>query len=350
MEMFENLMIKKRLMKALSQSQLIFTFAVLLGVVAMTATNLSFNTVVINYTSIQIAIKMCLFFTGGLFCASFSNSSTTLQSSSIGILIYILIQLFDISILYVVIIILGCELILHKFKGNYIHFEELEFLNDMYITPILLGLCSFMIVMTMKTFDYYLLQPGLLYLLSLSEMAFIRIILGFIIGCLVVYDLGGVVNKMILVIAILFAIDYSFLLLFLFNCAACIVPIAYGLSCMWKKSHFPLDLQKIGKWIFIQGLFGISEGAIMFTIKEPKLKYLNMVCAGIGTAYVAVNVRNIPYPPLGGIFGSFSVRNGSFYILGIIISALLIALLVLKMDIFCRTKAKKHKKITVVRK
>ena len=75
------------------------------------------------------------------------------------------------------------------------------------------------------------------------------------------------------------------------------------------------------------GIIGITEGAIPFTLKKPmKLVPLNIIGSAVGTATGALFGLTAPYPPIGGLYGFFSIGNPLAYLIGIFTGALIIAI------------------------
>lgn len=74
------------------------------------------------------------------------------------------------------------------------------------------------------------------------------------------------------------------------------------------------------------GVIGITEGAIPFTLQNPvKLMPLNVIASSIGAATAILLGANIKMPPIGGMYGFFSVGNGWAYLVGGLVGAFIIA-------------------------
>lgn len=153
------------------------------------------------------------------------------------------------------------------------------------------------------------------------------VVLAAVLGAMIAFDMGGPVNKAAWMAGNALMISGVYLPAIMVNAAICIPPLGYGLATLFKKKNFSDELRESGKGSVIMGVIGITEGAIPFTLKSPlKLIPLNVVAASIGSATaIGLGAHDI-MPPVGGIYGFFSVGSGWAYVIGIVIGALIIAI------------------------
>lgn len=151
------------------------------------------------------------------------------------------------------------------------------------------------------------------------------IIMAILLGAMVGFDLGGPVNKAAVVTA-MGLIESG---LYLPNTAvqvAIIIPtLGYGIATFIKGSKFSEGYRNAGSASFIMGIVGISEGAIPFTLANPKiLVFFNMLGCAVGAA-VAVGLGAVNQIPISGIYGWLLVEKWPVYVLGIIVGSLIVA-------------------------
>lgn len=151
------------------------------------------------------------------------------------------------------------------------------------------------------------------------------IIVAFIVGAMMGSDLGGPINKaaMVTAMGIMESGVYEP------NTAAMIaivIPtLGYGIFSFIKGKQISEEFRNAGSASFIMGLVGVSEGAIPFTLANPKfLIPANMIGCGVGAA-VAVALGAINITTLSGCYGWLLVQNWPMYVIGIAIGALIIA-------------------------
>lgn len=153
------------------------------------------------------------------------------------------------------------------------------------------------------------------------------VLLAAVLGAMIAFDMGGPVNKAAWMAGNALLISGVYLPAIMVNVAICIPPLGYGLATLFKKKNYSPELAESGKGSLVMGIIGITEGAIPFTLKSPlKLIPLNVVAASIGAATaIALGTRDI-MPPVGGVYGFFSVQNGWAYVIGILVGAIIIAI------------------------
>ena len=151
------------------------------------------------------------------------------------------------------------------------------------------------------------------------------VILAVILGAMIGFDLGGPVNKAAWMAGNALFMSGVYLPSILVNVAIWIPPLGYGLATLIKKKNFSETFKEAGNGAVIMGVIGITEGAIPFTLQSPgKLIPLNVIACAAGTAIAAMLGIYVKMPPIGGMYGFFSVGNGWAYLVGGIIGALII--------------------------
>ncbi len=152
------------------------------------------------------------------------------------------------------------------------------------------------------------------------------IVMALILGAMVGFDLGGPVNKAAVVTA-MGLIESG---LYLPNTAvqvAIIIPtLGYGIATILKGEKFSSGYKNAGSASFIMGIVGISEGAIPFTLANPKkLVIFNMLGCAVGAA-VAVGLGAVNQIPISGIYGWLLVEKWPVYVVGILIGSMIVAI------------------------
>ena len=141
-----------------------------------------------------------------------------------------------------------------------------------------------------------------------------QLVMALILGAMIASDMGGPINK-------------SAWMAFI-NAAICMPPLAYAIATVIRKNRFSEAFRETGKSNWAMGFVGITEGAIPFTLVKPQfLIPINMFGAAVGTAVISLLGAKGDIPPVGGIYGFVSITNGWAYLVGILVGALIIALL-----------------------
>lgn len=161
------------------------------------------------------------------------------------------------------------------------------------------------------------------------------ILLAVILGLMTAFDMGGPINVVACLFAWSFFGDNIYTLAGPVAVAICTPPLGMGLATLLKKKKYTQEDREAGKAAIAMGMIGISEGAIPFAAKDP-LRVLPSICVGgmVG-AVIAMVAKVSCYAPHGGPIVLFVVNNKLFYIIAIIVGALVTALMVnfLKKDI-----------------
>lgn len=154
-----------------------------------------------------------------------------------------------------------------------------------------------------------------------------KVVLAMIMGGMIGVDLGGPVNKASWMAGNVLLAEGIYLPAIIVNTANCALPLGYALATVFRKHRFNDELKDAGKNNFVMGFIGITEGAIPFTLVSPlKLVLVNIFGAAIGPAVGAFLGMYAKMPPVGGIYGFFSVGSGWAYLIGILVGAAFIGL------------------------
>lgn len=152
------------------------------------------------------------------------------------------------------------------------------------------------------------------------------VVLAMVLGAMIGFDLGGPVNKAAWMAGNALLMSGIYLPAIMVNVAICIPPLGYGLATLIRRSNYSSTYKDAGNGALIMGIIGITEGAIPFTLRSPgKLIPLNAISCAIGGAITMLLGAYEIMPPIGGMYGFFTVGNGWAYLVGGIVGALCIA-------------------------
>ncbi|WP_339208793.1 PTS fructose transporter subunit IIC [Bacillus sp. FSL R5-0432] len=151
--------------------------------------------------------------------------------------------------------------------------------------------------------------------------------LALILGAMIGFDLGGPVNKSAWMAGNALFLSGVYLPAILVNIAIVIPPLGYGLATLIRKRNFSPTFREAGRGGLVMGIIGITEGAIPFTLVNPlKLIPLNVVACAVGSGVAALLGVHDIMPPIGGLYGFFSVGNWWAYLIGALTGALVIGI------------------------
>src|SRR5699024_3910398 len=131
------------------------------------------------------------------------------------------------------------------------------------------------------------------------------VLMAFIVGGMVGFDLGGPINKAAVVTAMGFLESGVYGPNTAAQVAIIVPAMGYGLATLLKGELFSDTFKNAGNASLIMGLVEISEGAIPFTLADPKkLVLLNVLGSGTAAA-IAVGLGAQNAIPISGIYGWF---------------------------------------------
>lgn len=149
-----------------------------------------------------------------------------------------------------------------------------------------------------------------------------KVLLAVIMGAMIGSDLGGPINKAAWMAGNILLTEQIFLPAIIVNVAICAVPLGYALATVFHKKRFNQELLDAGRNNFIMGFIGITEGAIPFTLVSPlKLVPINMIGGALASGIGILFGMYAKMPPVGGIYGFFTVGNGWAYLVGLFLGA-----------------------------
>ncbi|MTB64753.1 PTS fructose transporter subunit IIC [Streptococcus sp. zg-86] len=149
-----------------------------------------------------------------------------------------------------------------------------------------------------------------------------KVVLALIMGAMIGSDLGGPINKASWLAGNVLLAEGIYLPAIIVNVAICAVPMGYALASLFHKTKMSSELLDASRNNYVMGFIGITEGAIPFTMVSPlKLVPINMIGGAIASAIGIVLGMYDKMPPVGGVYGFFTVGNGWAYLVGLFAGA-----------------------------
>lgn len=180
--------------------------------------------------------------------------------------------------------------IIMGFAAGYLVKWILTWKTHKLFTPILSIIFVPVVATVILTFPFILLLSGPLgfimnfIVFGLSEAAKINgvnFLIGFLLGCMIGFDMGGPINKIAGTCATaLIVVDPR--LMGAVAAAIPIAPLGCGIATIWARKKFTEKERAEGISAIGLGFFGISEGAIPFAVNRPKQVLIaNVIASGI---------------------------------------------------------------------
>lgn len=165
------------------------------------------------------------------------------------------------------------------------------------------------------------------------------IIVAIIAGALMAFDLGGPVNKIVYLVGVIAIFHaHSSILMASIMAAGMTPPLGVALSTLLFKKIYTEEERKIGKSNWITGASFITEGAIPFARKDPKVMRPALIIGSVLAAVIVALIGVSVPAPHGGIFVVFLMTNWWGFLLavasGTIASALYIGIFAKEIDEF----------------
>ncbi|KXT95264.1 PTS fructose transporter subunit IIC [Streptococcus mitis] len=149
-----------------------------------------------------------------------------------------------------------------------------------------------------------------------------KVVLALIMGAMIGSDLGGPINKASWMAGNVLLAEGIYLPAIIVNVAICAVPMGYALASLFHKDKMSEELLDASRNNYIMGFIGITEGAIPFTMVNPlKLVPINMIGGALASAIGIALGMYAKMPPVGGVYGFFTVGNGWAYLVGLFAGA-----------------------------
>ncbi|MFT0846200.1 fructose-specific PTS transporter subunit EIIC [Actinomycetaceae bacterium L2_0104] len=184
------------------------------------------------------------------------------------------------------------------------------------------------------------LQSGLE---SLADSGSGIILLGVILGLMMCFDMGGPVNKA----AYLFATaglaqgtEASWQVMAAVMGAGMVPPLAMALSTTIRPKLYTNAERENGTTAWLLGAAFISEGAIPFAAADPLRVIPSIMVGGATTGALIMALGAGSHAPHGGLFVFFAIDNFIFFVLAVVVGAVVAGLLVTLLK--GRTAAKKE--------
>ncbi len=165
------------------------------------------------------------------------------------------------------------------------------------------------------------------------------VVLGLALGGLACFDMGGPVNKAAYLFGVYALAEGNGAPYAAFAAAKCIPPIAVALATFFAAKGFTDSERGTAKGIWILGVFGITEGAIPFALRDP-LRVIIPAMIGGGIAAAISLVGGSSLPSTGGSMITIPItENPMNWVMGLLIGlAVTTALIVIAK----RVKVQRH--------
>ncbi|OSP88351.1 PTS fructose transporter subunit IIC [Lactococcus lactis] len=149
-----------------------------------------------------------------------------------------------------------------------------------------------------------------------------KVLLAVIMGAMIGSDLGGPINKASWMAGNVLLTEGIYLPAIIVNVAICAVPMGYALASLFHKNKMSDELLDASRNNYVMGFIGITEGAIPFTMVNPlKLMPINMIGGALASGLGIALGMYAKMPPVGGVYGFFTVGNGWAYLIGLFVGA-----------------------------
>ena len=154
-----------------------------------------------------------------------------------------------------------------------------------------------------------------------TSLAVLALIMDGMIGS----DLGCPINKAAWAAGNVLLAEQVYNPAMITNVAIAGIPLGYAFATLFFKKRFSSELMDAGRSDWFMGFLGITEGAIPFTLVSPlKLIPLNIIAGAVGPAVAVLLGAQAKIPPVGGVYGFITVHNGWAYLVGLLVTALII--------------------------
>ncbi len=161
-----------------------------------------------------------------------------------------------------------------------------------------------------------------------DQLNFISLMMiAIVLSSMMVYDLGGPINKLAYVIGVSSILSGTpNILMTTVMIAGMIPPLSIALASTFFKHKFTEEEQKLAKLNYLMGLSFISEGALSF-IKKDKNIFVIFMIGAISSAFLTVYFNVTSNIAHGGILAIFFISNWLLFLLIVIGISLFTAIL-----------------------
>lgn len=155
-----------------------------------------------------------------------------------------------------------------------------------------------------------------------------QLVLSTVIGIMVAFDLGGPVNKAANTVCNALMAEGIYYPKVIEIGMIITAPLGYFFASIIHRKRFSPALREAGISAGIMSIFGLSEGAIPFTMINPlKLVPLNCLAAVVGGVCEVLLGVYAFMPPAGGMYGFITYGNPVAFFISIIVGGMVIGLI-----------------------
>lgn len=235
------------------------------------------------------------------------------------------------------------------------HFPQSKALKSMYpivIYPVITGIISALLVM-------FVFGPPLAALTQWFVDFFMhmnagsKFLMGFILGCMTGFDMGGPVNKICFSVVSAFAASGIWGPAAGKNAAAMAPPLGMAISALvLTPKKYTAEEREDAKVAIALSLCQVTEGALPFAFNDPK-RVIPAVTIGSGIAHGLILAWGVTVPVLhGGIFSIPLTSNPllwvAAYLIGAMVTAIIVSILKPKAPIVHEVEDKELKEDIVI--
>lgn len=155
-----------------------------------------------------------------------------------------------------------------------------------------------------------------------------QILLAFILGSMIAFDMGGPVNKVAFFFGAALIKEGNFSIMGACAAAICIPPLGLGLATLLGRKLWSEQEKEAGLAALAMGMIGITEGAIPFAAADP-LRVIPTIMIGSSVGSTIAMLGGVgDHAPHGGPIVLPVIDNRIVYILAILAGTLTVALLI----------------------
>lgn len=199
--------------------------------------------------------------------------------------------------------------------------QSIQSLKSLVIIPLIGGLIVTVLIMYVVGPPLAALTQSLVdFFLGMNSGS--KFLLGFLLGCMTGFDMGGPVNKMAFAIVSAFAASGVWGPAAGKNVAAMAPPLGIALSVLlFSPKKYTKGDRENAKAAIIMSMCQVTEGALPFAFEDP-LRVVPAVTLGSGVAHGLILSWGVTVPLLsGGIFTIPLASNPLMYVAALLIGA-----------------------------
>lgn len=155
-----------------------------------------------------------------------------------------------------------------------------------------------------------------------------HILLAFILGSMIAFDMGGPVNKVAFFFGAALIKEGNYSIMGACAAAICIPPLGLGLATLLGRKLWDEQEKEAGLAALAMGMIGITEGAIPFAAADP-LRVIPTIMIGSSVGSTIAMLGGVgDHAPHGGPIVLPVIDNRLVYILAILAGTLTVAFLI----------------------